>query len=110
MSIKSCKWELSVIYIQHQDEVFKQTIQIILCWIRAVMIQTKLSSKFWTEIDQSVIYLINILSTFMKLYSELLINKTVLISYETWYEISYSHSKILKMIEMKAIIHKKNLN
>ena len=71
------------------------------------MIQTKLSLKLWAEIDQSVIYLTNILSTFMKLYSELLTNKTVLTSYETWHDISYSHSKILRMIRTEAVVHKK---
>ena len=34
-------------------------------------------------------------------------NKTVLTSYETWHDILYSHLKILKMIEMKTIVHKK---
>ena len=71
------------------------------------MIQTKLFLKLWAEINQSVIYLINILSIFMKLYSELLTNKTALISYEMWHDISYSHSKILKMIETEAVVHKK---
>ena len=44
----------------------------------------------------------------MKLYSELLIktNKTVLTSYKTWHEVSYSHLKILRMIRTEAIIHK----
>ena len=109
MSTKNCKWESSVTYNQHQDETSEQTIQIILHQIRAVMIQTKLSSKLWAEIDQSVIYLINILSTFTELYSELLMNKIVLTSYETWHDISYSHLKILKMIEMKAVVHKEEL-
>ena len=72
------------------------------------MIQTKLFLKLWAEINQSVIYLINILSIFMKLYSELLMNKTALTSYETWYDISYSHSKILKMIETEAVVHKED--
>ena len=35
----------------------------------------------------------------MKLYSELLTDKTALIS--------YSHLKILKMIKMKTVVHKK---
>ena len=74
--------------------------------MKAVMIQTKLFLKLWAEIDQSVIYLINILSTFTELYSELLINKTALTSYEMWHKVSYLHSKILKMIEMKAVVHK----
>src|SRR5438034_10112748 len=43
----------------------------------------------------------------MKLYSELLTDKTVLTSYETWHDISYSHLKILKMIRTEAVIHKK---
>ena len=62
MSTKDCKWESSVTYNQHQNETFKQTIQIILCWIRVIMIQTKLFSKLWTEINQFVIYLINIIN------------------------------------------------
>ena len=33
-------------------------------------------------------------------------NKTTLTSYKTWHDISYLHSKILKMIRMKAIVHK----
>ena len=107
MLTKNCKWELSVTYIQHQDEIFKQIIQIILCWMRAVMIQTKLFLKLWAEIDQSVIYFINISSTFTELYSELLTNKTALTLYETWHDISYSHSKILRIIRTKAVIHKK---
>ena len=107
MLTKDCKWESSAAYNQHQDETSEQTIQIILHWMRAVMIQTKLSSKLWAKIDQSVIYLINILSIFMKLYSELLTNKTVLTSYEMWHDISYSHSKILKIIETEAVVHKK---
>ena len=74
--------------------------------MRAVIIQIKLSSKLWAEIDQFVIYFINILSTFMKLYSELLTDKTALTSYEMWHDISYSHLKILKMIRMKAVVHK----
>ncbi len=72
------------------------------------MIQTKLFSKLWAEINQSVIYLINILSTFMKLYSELLMNKIALTSYKTWHDISYSHLKILRMIKTEAVVHKKN--
>ena len=75
--------------------------------MRTVMIQAKLFSKLWAEIDQSVIYLINILSTFTELYSELLMNKITLISYETWHSISYLHLKILKMIRTEAIVHKK---
>jgi len=71
------------------------------------MIQTKLFLKLWTKINQSVIYLTNILSTFMKLYSELLTDKTVLILYETWYEVSYLYLKILRMIKMKTVVHKK---
>jgi len=106
MSTKDCKWELSVTYNQHQDETSEWAIQIILHWMRAIMIQTKLSLKLWAEIDQSVIYLTNILSTSTKLYSELLINKTALTSYEAWHGISYSHLKILKMIGMKAVVHK----
>ena len=76
--------------------------------MRAVMIQTKLSLKLWAEIDQFVIYLINILLTFMKLYSELLMkmNKIMLTSYKTWYDISYSHLKILKIIKTEAVVHK----
>ena len=111
MLTKNCKWELSTAYNQHQDETFKQTIQIILCWMRAVMIQIKLFSKLWAKIDQFIIYLTNISSTFMKLYSELLMkmNKTVLTSYETWHEVSYSYSKILKMIRIETVIHKKKL-
>ena len=108
MSTKDCKWESSAAYNQHQDETSEQTIQIILYWMRAVMIQTKLSSKLWAEIDQSVIYLINILPTFTELYSELLMNKIALTLYETWHEVSYSHSKILKIIRTKTVIHKKN--
>ena len=27
-------------------------------------------------------------------------------SYKTWHEVSYSHLKILRMIRMKAVIHK----
>ena len=65
------------------------------------------SSETWIEIDQFVIYLINILSMFTELYSEFLMNKTALISYETWHEMTYSHLKILKMIRTKAVIHKK---
>jgi len=109
MSTKDCKWESSAAYNQHQDETFKWAIQIILCQMKAVMIQTKLFLKLWAEIDQSVIYLINISSTFMKLYSELLTDKIVLTSYEMWHDISYSHSKILRMIEIKAVIHKEEL-
>ncbi len=75
--------------------------------MRTVIIQIKLFLKFWAEINQSVIYFTNISSTFMKLYSELLTNKTALISYETWHEISYSHLKILRMIRTEAVIHKK---
>ena len=45
----------------------------------------------------------------MKLYSEFLTDKTVLTSYETWHDISYSHLKILKMIRTEAVIHKKEL-
>ena len=75
--------------------------------MRAVMIQTKLFLKLWAEIDQSVIYLINISSTFTELYSKLLTDKTVLTSYETWHDISYSHLKILKIIETEAVVHKK---
>ena len=63
MLTKNCKWKLSATYIQHQDETSEWAIQIILCWMRAVMIQTKLSLKLWAEIDQSVIYLTNISST-----------------------------------------------
>ena len=44
---------------------------------------------------------------FTELYSELLTDKTALISYEIWHEISYSHSKILKIIRTKTIIYKK---
>ena len=33
-------------------------------------------------------------------------NKTVLTSYEMWYDISYSYLKILKMIRTKAVIYK----
>ena len=80
MSTKDYKWESLAAYNQYQDEISEQTIQIILCQMRAVMIQTKLSSKLWAEIDQSVIYLINISSTFIKLYSELLTDKIVLTS------------------------------
>ena len=69
------------------------------------MIQTKLSSKLWAEIDQSVIYLTNISSTFTELYSELVENS--IMSYETWHEVSYSHSKILRMIRTEAVVHKK---
>ena len=105
MSIKNCKWESSAAYTQHQDEASEQTIQIILCWMRAVMIQTKLFLKLWAEIDQSVIYLINISSTFIELYSELIENSIT--SYETWHDISYSHLKILKMIRTKTIVYKK---
>ena len=36
-------------------------------------------------------------------------NKTALTSYEMWYDISYSHSKILRMIRMKAVVHKKKI-
>ena len=74
--------------------------------MKTVIIHTKLFLKFWVEINQSVIYLTNILSIFMKLYSELLTDKTVLTSYKTWYRISYSYSKILKIIRTKAVIHK----
>ncbi len=70
------------------------------------MIQTKLFLKLWAEINQSVIYLINILSTFMKLYSELLTDKTVLTSYKIWYDISYSYLKILRMIRTKVVVYK----
>ncbi len=70
------------------------------------MIQTMLSSKLWAEIDQSVIYLTNILSTSTELYSELVENSIT--SYETWHEVSYSHSKILRMIRMKAVVHKED--
>ena len=42
----------------------------------------------------------------MKLYSELLTDKTALTSYETWHDISYSHLKILRMIRTEAIVHK----
>ena len=93
-------------YIQHQDEISEQTIQIILHWMKVVIIQTKLFSKLWAEINQFVIYFTNISSTFTELYSELVENSIT--SYETWYEISYSHLKILKMIETKAVIHKEN--
>ena len=82
-------------------------IQIILYWMRAVMIQIKLFSKLWIEINQSIIYLINILSIFMKLYSELLINKTALTLYEMWYDISYSYLKILKIIRTETVVYKK---
>ena len=51
MSTKNCKWESSAAYNQHQDEISEQTIQIILCWMRAVMIQTKLFLKLWAKID-----------------------------------------------------------
>ena len=44
---------------------------------------------------------------FTELYSELLTDKTALISYEIWHEISYSHSKILKIIRTKTVVHKK---
>ncbi len=70
------------------------------------MIQTKLSLKLWAEIDQSVIYLINISSTFTELYSELV--KNSIMSYETWHEVSYSHLKILRMIRMKAVVYKED--
>ena len=70
------------------------------------MIQTKLFLKLWAEINQSVIYLTNISSTFTELYSELVENS--IISYETWHEVSYSHSKILKMIRTEAVVHKEN--
>ena len=80
MSTKSCKWELSVTYNQHQDGTSKWAIQIILRRMRAVMIQAKLSSKLWTEIDQFIIYLINILPTSTELYSELVENS--IMSYE----------------------------
>ncbi len=73
--------------------------------MRVMMIQTKLSSKLWAKIDQSVIYLTNILSTFTELYSELIENSITL--YETWYEVLYSHLKILRMIKTEAVIHKK---
>ena len=43
----------------------------------------------------------------MKLYSELLTDKTVLTLYKTWHDISYSHLKILKMIETEAVVYKK---
>ena len=33
-------------------------------------------------------------------------NKTALTSYEMWHDISYSHSKILRMIKIKAVVHK----
>ncbi len=69
------------------------------------MIQTKLFLKLWAEIDQSVIYLTNISLTFTKLYSELI--EILIILYETWHEVSYSYSKILRMIEIKAVVHKK---
>ncbi len=69
------------------------------------MIQTMLSSKLWAEIDQSVICLTNILSTFTELYSELIENSITL--YETWHEVSYSHSKILRMIRTEAVVYKK---
>ncbi len=107
MSTKNCKWELSATYNQHQDETSEWAIQIILCWMRAVMIQTKLSLKLWAEIDQSVIYLTNISSTFTELYSELIENS--IISYETWHEVSYSHLKILRIIRTEAVVHKKKL-
>src|SRR6266487_2790472 len=45
MSTKSCKWELSAAYNQHQDETSEQAIQIILHQMRAVMIQAKLPPK-----------------------------------------------------------------
>ena len=94
-----------MIYIQHQDEISEQTIQIILHWMKVVIIQTKLFSKLWAEINQFVIYFTNISSTFTELYSELVENSIT--SYETWHEISYSHSKILKMIETETVVHKK---
>jgi len=51
MLIKNCKWESSAAYNQYQNETSEWAIQIILCQIKAVMIQTKLSSKLWAEID-----------------------------------------------------------
>ena len=41
------------------------------------------------------------------MYSELLMNKIMLILYKTWYEVSYSHSKILRIIETEVVIYKK---
>ena len=45
MSIKNCKWKSSAAYNQHQDETSEWAIQIILCWMKAIMIQTKLFLK-----------------------------------------------------------------
>jgi len=42
----------------------------------------------------------------MKLYSELLTDKTVLTLYKIWYDISYLYLKILRMIRTEAIVHK----
>ncbi len=74
--------------------------------MRAMMIQIKLSSKLWAEINQFIIYLINISSIFTELYSELV--KNSITSYKIWHEVSYSHLKILRTIRTEAVVHKED--
>jgi len=79
------KWELSALYIQHQNEIFKYSIQIICRQNKTIMIQTKLLKKAWTKIINNMIFLTNISLTLTEFFSELIkLIKKIETFWKTW--------------------------
>ena len=103
------KWKLSVSHIQHQNEIFKHSIQMICRQNRTVIIQTKLFKKIWTKIMNNVIFLTNISFTSTELFSELIeLIKKITILWKTWENISYNSQKNIQKIDINVYIQMKD--
>ncbi len=99
------KWELSALYIQHQNEIFKYSIQIICRQNKTIMIQTKLLKKAWTKIINNMIFLTNISLTLTEFFSELIkLIKKIETFWKTWKSISYNFQKNIWEIDANTYI------
>ena len=99
-----------VSHTQHQNRVSEHDIQMICRWNRAVIIQTKLLKKIWTETMNNVIFLTNILFTSTELFSEFIkLIKKIKTFWKAWKNISYNFQKNIWEIDINVYIQMKNL-